>query len=460
MAFDYDYFVIGGGSGGVRSARIAAKNGARVGLAEDHEMGGTCVNRGCVPKKFMVFAGLYGQAFDEARGYGWSLEGTKPVFDWVKLRDAVNAKVAQISGVYQSGLDGAGVTVHRGQARLTGRHSLEVDGKAITAEKILIATGGVPAKPSIPGGDLAILSDDLFHLDELPKRLVVVGAGYIALEFASIFNALGSDVTVVYRGDLILRGFDHDLRALLDEELQRSGVKIRYHANIRSLKQGEGGIAVDLDTGDSLEADQVLYAIGRKPRVEGLGLEAAGVAMNASGAIKVDDNYRTSVPSIYAVGDVTDRVNLTPVAIREGHWLADELFGSAGNKIDYSFVTTAVFTTPELAAVGLTEEEAIKAGFDVEVYRSRFKPMRYTLTPEPRHTLMKLVVDRKSDRVLGVHMLGEGAGEIIQGLAVAVTMGATKAQFDHTVALHPTVAEEFVTMREPSVSTLQRQAAE
>lgn len=461
--FDFDYFVIGGGSGGVRSARIATQHGAKVGVAEDRDMGGTCVNRGCVPKKYMVFAGQHARAFQDAVDYGWAHEGGKPAFNWAKLRDAVNGTTEMISGKYQSGLDGVEATTFNAHARVIGPHEVVVGNQTVTAEHILIATGGVPSMPDMPGVEHAISSDEVFHLPELPKRLVVAGGGYIALEFASIFNALGSDVTVIYRGPELLKNFDHDLRQQLTEDFLASGIKIRFNTTIPKIEKEGDTLKIHLTDGDVLDADQMLFAIGRRPRIAGLGLDEVGIETNEVGAIKVDEHYRTNIPSIYAVGDVTDRVNLTPVAIREGHWLADQLFGPEGrNKIDYAMVTTAVFTTPELASVGLSEQEAVDAGFDVEVFRTRFRAMRYTLGGNQPWSMMKLVVDRDSDRVLGVHMLGENAAEIIQGLAVAVTLGATKAQFDATVALHPTVAEEFVTMREPAASTLKerRQAAE
>lgn len=460
MAYDFDYFVIGGGSGGVRSANVAAKNGARVGIAEGWDLGGTCVNRGCVPKKFMVFAGQYGKALAEAASYGWR-GAAHDGFDWPTLRDTINRTVQTISGKYESGLNGNKVTIYKGMAKLTGPHAVEVNGTTITAEKILIAVGGKPRKPTMPGGEHAILSDDVFHLEAFPKKLVVAGGGYIALEFASIFNALGSDVTVIYRGAEVLKEFDHDLRHMLAEEMAEAGIKFHLHCTIPQIEKNRDGVVVSLSNGQKITANQVLFAIGRVPLTDQLGLASVGIKTRDSGAIIVDENYQTSVPSIYAVGDVTDRWNLTPVAIREGHWLADHLFGRAKNKIDYPYVTTAVFTTPELGAVGLTEEQAVKQGFDVAIFRTRFRAMKYVITPSDSYSMMKLIVDRKTDRVLGAHMLGEGAGEIIQSLAVAITMGATKADIDRTVALHPTVAEEFVTMREPAASTLKpSQAAE
>lgn len=452
--FDVDYFVIGGGSGGVRSARIAARHGARVALAEDRDMGGTCVNRGCVPKKFMVFAGQYGQAIADAGGYGWAIKG-QPGFDWPTLRDRVMAEVSRLSGLYQKGLDGVEAKTYRGHASLLSPHEVVVGDDVISARQILIATGGEPSRLDIPGGEHALVSDDVFSLPALPKRLLVVGGGYIALEFSSIFNALGSDVTVAYRRDQILRGFDHDLRGLLGDELIRHGIDIRCHVTPVSIEKTGSGLVVTLSDGNRLTVDQVLMAVGRRPRTGGLNLAGVGVALDEQGAVIVDREYRSTVPSIFAVGDVTNRINLTPVAIREGHWLADHLFGpAAGKHLDYNHVATAVFTTPELASIGMTEEAALAAGHEVEIFRSRFRPMRHALTPEPAHALLKLVVCRSSRRVLGAHMLGEGAGEIIQGLAVAVTMGATKEQFDQTVALHPTIAEEFVTLREAVPSTL------
>ncbi len=460
MAYDFDYFVIGGGSGGVRSANVAGKNGARVALAEGWDMGGTCVNRGCVPKKFMVFAGHYGTAFAEAASYGWQTK-EQAAFDWPTLRDAISKTVQSISGKYESGLNGNNVAIYKGMAKLTGPHSVEVNGQTVTAEKILIAVGGKPRKPTMPGGEHAILSDDIFSLEKFPKKLVVAGGGYIALEFASIFNALGSDVTVIYRGAEVLKGFDHDLRRMLAEQMEAAGIKFHLHCTIPQIDKHGDDVVVSLSNGQQVTADQVLFAIGRVPLTEGLGLSDVGVRTDELGAIVVDENYQTSVPSIYAVGDVTDRWNLTPVAIREGHWLADHLFGQPKNKIDYPYVTTAVFTTPELGSVGMSEEEAVKNCYDVEIYRTRFRAMKYVITPSDSYSMMKIVVDRKTDRVLGAHMLGECAGEIIQGLAVAITMGATKADIDRTVALHPTVAEEFVTMREPAASTLNTsQAAE
>lgn len=452
MTYDFDYFVIGGGSGGIASARRAAEYGAKVGLAEVGRLGGTCVNRGCVPKKLMVYASHFPEQFEAAKGYGWSLGETH--FDWNQMLTAVNNETQRLNGIYERMLDKSGVKLYRCYARFIDEHTLSVGDEKITADKILIAVGGRPVLPTdIPGIEHAISSDDIFHLKEYPKCMVILGGGYIGCEFASLLARLGVEVTQIIRGDQILRGFDDDLRNEVQMGMERDGVRLMRHSQIVCIDNTAGGgveITVHDDEGDKhIFADAIsLAATGRKPNVEKLGIEHTGVEVRED-AIVVDEHNRTSVENIFAVGDVTDHINLTPVAIKEGRILADKYFGNNPDVMDYEHVPTAVFTTPELGTVGLSESEAKKVyGEDaIKVYRSRFRPMFYTLPDIETKTLMKLVVHKETDRVLGAHMTGDDAAEIIQGIAIAVKMGATKAQFDATVAIHPSSAEEFVTMR-------------
>ena len=448
MSFDVDLFVIGGGSGGVRAARIAsAEGGARVALAEESRMGGTCVIRGCVPKKLMVNASVLGAAVGDAKAYGWQVQAGG--FDWGHFRKALEAELDRLENAYRNTLTGAGVTIHDARAVVEDAHAVRLaDGTRITAKHILIATGGRPFVPDIPGADLAVTSNAMFHLPALPRRALVVGGGYIASEFACILNGLGVEVVQYYRGPQILRGFDAEAREHVAAAMQASGIAIHCNADVARLEKIPGGIRAHATDGTAGDFDLVLYATGRVPNSAGLGLEALGVRIGARGQVEVDGYSQTSVPSIYAVGDVTDRVNLTPVAIREGHAFADTVFLGRPTRADHELVASAVFTQPELGTVGLTEEEARAAG-PVEIYAATFRPMKSLFAGRQDRMLMKLVVAADSRRVLGCHIVGEGAGELIQLAAVAIRMGATKEDFDRTVAVHPTVAEELVTMRKP-----------
>ncbi|MBO9537542.1 glutathione-disulfide reductase [Herbaspirillum sp.] len=450
--YDYDLFTIGGGSGGVRAARFAGQAGARVGLAESRDLGGTCVNVGCIPKKLMSYSAHYHGDFADAAGYGWSLDG-RLGFDWATLIANKDREIAHLNDIYKRLLDGANVTLHRGFATVEDAHTVNVDGRRFTAKHILVATGGHPERPDIPGKEFGITSDDFFHLQALPKRAVVLGGGYIAVELASILNGLGSEVTLVYRGERLLRTMDADLGAFLAEEMAKKGVKLVFNANIDAIQAAQAGEhavkAVRLSNGESLEAECVLFATGRKPNTAKLGLEKVGVALEKNGAIKVNDDFESSVPSILAVGDVIDRVALTPVALAEAMAVVARLFGQGERVMSYRNIPTAVFSHPNIGTVGLSEEQARKQAGAVKIFKTDFKPLKNTLSRNTGRTFMKLVVDAASDRVLGVHMVGDEAGEIIQGFAVALQCGATKAQFDMTIGIHPTSAEEFVTMRTP-----------
>ncbi len=448
MAFDVDLFVIGGGSGGVRAARIAsAEGGAKVALAEESRMGGTCVIRGCVPKKLMVNASALGGAIADAAAYGWQVSAGG--FDWPHFRAALEAELNRLEAAYRSTLTNAGVTIHDSRAVVEDAHAVRLaSGERMTAKHILIATGGRPFVPDIPGADLAVTSNEMFHLPALPRRALVVGGGYIASEFACILNGLGVEVVQYYRGPQILRGFDDEARDHVAAAMQTAGVAIRCNTGVTRLEKVSGGIRAHATDGSARDFDLVLYATGRVPNSAGLGLEAQGVRIGPRGQVEVDGYSQTSVPSIFAVGDVTDRVNLTPVAIREGHAFADTVFLGRPTKADHELIASAVFTQPELGAVGLTEEEARAAG-PVEVYAATFRPMKTLFAGRQDRMLMKLVVAADSRRVLGCHIVGDGAGELIQLAAVAIRMGATKEDFDRTVAVHPTVAEELVTMRKP-----------
>jgi glutathione reductase (NADPH) len=445
---EFDLFIIGAGSGGVRAGRMAAQRGARVAVAEHSALGGTCVNVGCIPKKLYSFAAHYSESFEEAAGFGWAVG--ESTFDWETLKANRRVEIARLNTVYRQLLEGAGATIVRGRARVAGSDTVEVEGHRFRAERILVATGGWPVPPDVPGGERAISSNEIFDLATFPRRLVVVGGGYIACEFASIFNGLGARVTQLYRGEQILRGFDLDVRNFVAAEMAKKGVEIRVGAHVRSLDEGDrGATRVALADGSALDADAVLYATGRAPNTAGLGLEAAGVALDVNGAVVVDDRYCTSVPSIYAVGDVIDRVQLTPVALAEAMALVDDLFGGQARRLDYMHIPTAVFTHPNVGTIGLSEEAARGRFEKIRVYRSEFRPLRHTLSRSGERTLMKLVVDDANDKVVGLHMVGADAGETIQGFAVAMKAGATKATFDATLGIHPTAAEEFVTMREP-----------
>jgi glutathione reductase (NADPH) len=452
MAYDFDLYVIGAGSGGVRASRIAAGHGARVAVCEDYRVGGTCVIRGCVPKKLLVYGSRYGSDFDDIGAYGWRLPG-EPVHDWQALIANKDREIDRLNRIYIGLLEGAGVTLHMGRGRMLDAHTVEVDGRYHTAEKILIATGGRPWRPSIPGAEHAITSNEAFHLERLPRRVVIVGGGYIAVEFAGIFSGLGAEVTQVLRRDRVLRGFDEEVRGMLQEQMTAKGVTFRTETELGAiLPQPDGTFhaltkAVDETAGEEIVADLIMYATGRVPNTESIGLAKIGVTIDKANAVAVDEWSRTTVPNIWAVGDVTDRINLTPVALMEGHCFADTEFGGKPRKADHRDVAHAVFSQPEVAAVGLTEEEARLIHGEVRIFCTSFRPMKHTLTGHARKSFMKLVVDAASDRVIGVHMVGDDSAELIQGLAVAVKAGATKAMFDATVGIHPTAGEEFVTMR-------------
>ncbi|WP_312965931.1 glutathione-disulfide reductase [Stutzerimonas kunmingensis] len=450
MAYDFDLFVIGAGSGGVRAARFAAGFGAKVAVAESRYLGGTCVNVGCVPKKLLVYGAHYAEDIGQAQGYGWTIDGA--TFDWKTLIANKNREIQRLNGIYRSILVDSGVTLLQAHARLVDAHTVEVEGKQYTAEHILIATGGWPHVPAIPGREHAITSNEAFYLESLPRRVLVVGGGYIAVEFASIFHGCGADTKLLYRGELFLRGFDGSLRDHLKDEMIKKGVDLQFNADIVHIdRQADGSLLATLEDGRTLEADCIFYATGRRPMLDNLGLEKAGVALDARGFIAVDDEYRTSVSSILAIGDVIGRVQLTPVALAEGMAVARRLFKPEQyRKVDYTTIPTAVFSLPNMATVGLTEEEAREQGYKVTIFESRFRPMKLTMTDSLERSLMKLVVDAETDRVLGCHMAGPDAGEIMQGLGVALKAGATKQVFDDTLGIHPTAAEEFVTMRTPA----------
>lgn len=445
--YDYDLFVIGAGSGGVRASRVAAGYGARVAVAEEHRVGGTCVIRGCVPKKLLVYGSHFAEELQDARHYGWTVAGMS--FDWATLRDTVLRDVERIEGLYTQTLDNAKVDRFAERATITGPHSVKLGGgREITAGVILVAVGAWPVLPQFPGVEHCITSNEVFHLSELPRRILIQGAGYIALEFAGIFNALGSDVTVVNRSDQILRGYDETLRDRLLQITMARGITYRFNCPINEVvKLDNGCLRVSVGTHDPFEADAVLVATGRRPKTDGLGLETAGVAMGPNGQISVDDYSRTTCESIYAVGDVTDRVQLTPVAIREGQAFADTVFGGNSRTIAYDCIPSAVFSQPPLAGVGLTESEARQKHGNVKIYTSDFRPMKNVFAQRHERGLYKLVVDADTDRVLGVHLIGPEAPEILQAAAIAVRAGLTKADFDATVALHPSMAEELVLMR-------------
>jgi glutathione reductase (NADPH) len=443
----FDLFVIGAGSGGVRAARMAAQRGARVAVAESGAFGGTCVNLGCIPKKLYSYAAHFADAFEQSRGFGWSPGEAR--FDWAALKANRAREIARLNGVYEGVLRGAGVTILRGRARLVSGSAVEVGGTVFAAKRILVATGGHAVLPELPGGGLAVSSDAMFDLPVFPRRLVVVGGGYIACEFASIFRGLGAEVTQLVRAGQILRGFDDDVRGFLARQMAQHGVVLRTGTRPVAIERADGALRVALDDGSVLAADTVLMATGRRPNSAGLGLDALGLALDERGAIKVDDRFETSVSGIHAIGDVIDRVQLTPVALAEAMVLVDRLFGEGRRRIDYALVPTAVFTHPNVATVGLSETQARERFARVKVFRSEFKPLKHTLSGSAERVLMKLLVDADSDRVLGLHMVGDDAGEIVQGFATAMVAGATKAQFDATLGIHPTAAEEFVTMREP-----------
>ncbi|ETK40955.1 MAG: glutathione-disulfide reductase [Pseudomonadales bacterium RIFCSPLOWO2_12_60_38] len=449
MAYDFDLYVIGAGSGGVRAARFAAGFGAKVAVAESRYLGGTCVNVGCVPKKLLVYGAHFAEDFEQASGFGWSLGEAN--FDWATLIANKDREINRLNGIYRNLLVNSGVTLHEGHARLVDAHQVEINGERFTAKHILIATGGWPQIPEIPGREHAIGSNEAFFLKELPKRVLVVGGGYIAVEFAGIFHGLGAQTSLLYRGDLFLRGFDGSVRKHLQEELTKRGLDLQFNADIERIdKQADGSLKATLKDGRVLEADCVFYATGRRPMLDNLGLENTGVKLDERGFVAVDDLYQTVEPSILAIGDVIGRVQLTPVALAEGMAVARRLFKPEQYRpVDYANIATAVFSLPNIGTVGLTEEDARKNGHNVQIFESRFRPMKLTLTDCQEKTLMKLVVDADTDKVLGCHMVGPDAGEIVQGLAIALKAGATKQHFDETIGVHPTAAEEFVTMRTP-----------
>jgi len=444
--YDYDLFTIGAGSGGVRASRFAAGFGARVAIAEERYLGGTCVNVGCIPKKLFSYAAHFHEDFEDSAAYGWRTG--EPSFDWKTLLAHKDREIERLNGIYEKLLKASGVEILRGRARVVDPHTVEINGRRITTQYVLVATGGWPVKPDIPGADLAITSNEAFHFDTLPRRAVVVGGGYVAVEFASIFNGLGVETTLVYRRDRLLRSFDADLGHFLGEQMAAKGVKVRYGCNIAKISRN-GSLRSDLTDGSVLESDSVMLATGRAPNVAGLGLDRVGVELADNGAVVVDERYQSSVPSIHAIGDVTDRVLLTPVAIAEGMVVADRLFNEGRRSMSYDNVATAIFSHPNVGTVGLSEEQARERGLEVTIYRSTFTPLKHTLTGRAEKSLMKLVVDRRTDRVLGVHMVGPESGEVIQGFAVALNCNVTKAQLDATIGIHPTLAEEFVTMRQP-----------
>ena len=458
--FDTDLFVIGGGSGGVRAARIAAGHGARVMIAEEYRMGGTCVIRGCVPKKLLVYASHFHQEFEDAAGFGWTVP--QPTFDWPTLIANKDKEIARLEAAYTTNVEKSGARVLKTRAVLEDAHTVRLaTGEAVRAKYVLVATGGAPNHgTAIPGIEHVISSNEAFHLPSLPRRILIQGGGYIALEFACIFAGFGSDVTVVYRGENVLRGFDEDVRSHVRSEMEKAGITILTGCTVARVDKHAHDFTSHLSNGSSVASDQVMFAIGRHPNIGGLGLEKAGVALNPeNGGIAVDGFSKTSVENIYAIGDVTHRVNLTPVAIREGHAFADTVFGKREVRVDHADIPTAVFCQPEVGTVGLTEDQACELFSHVDIFKATFRPMKATLSGRDTRMLMKLVVDGSTDRVVGCHIVGDGAAEMVQVLGIAIKMKATKADFDATMALHPTAAEELVTMRTPSARHV-RAAAE
>jgi len=446
--YDYDLFVIGAGSGGVRAARMAAGHGARVAIAEDRYFGGTCVNVGCVPKKLYVYASQFSESFAGAAGFGWKLD--KPDFDWSTLVANKDKEIQRLQGVYDRLLRESGVTVINGRARLVDANTVTVGDQHYSAERILVATGGWPFVPDIIGKEHIVTSNEIFNLETLPKRIVIVGGGYIAVEFSGILNGLGVEVNIFERGPKVLRGFDEDVRDFLIQEMTNKGIQFHFNTKVDRIEKHENSFVVHTTEGNSVATDIIMYATGRVPNTTGIGLAELGVALDSVGAIKVNDDYQTNITSIYALGDVTNRVNLTPVATAEGMALVNKLYANKMGKVDYDNIPTAVFSQPNIGTVGLSESEA-RAQYpdDIDIYKSVFKPMKNTLSGINEKTMMKMIVVRSTDKVVGMHMVGQDAGEIIQGMAVAIRAGATKAIFDTTIGIHPTAAEEFVTMRKP-----------
>jgi len=449
MKFDFDVFVIGAGSGGVRAARMAAGEGARVAIADDHALGGTCVNVGCVPKKLYTYASHFSHDFENAKGFGWTLGSAD--FDWPTLVANKKKEISRLNGIYANLLNNSGAQIIRGYACLKDANTVTVNGIDYTAKRIVIATGGTPNIPDVDYSDLLISSDDIFDLVEFPKRLLVVGAGYIALEFACIFQGLGSQVQVSYRGDLIMRSFDEDVRRFVDQEMCKQGIEMNYQSQVNNVsRQDDQSLLVTFADGSTKVVDQVLMAIGRKPRLAGIGLDKLGIETTTSGTIAVNENFQTNIKNIYALGDVTGGIELTPVALAEAMVLVNHWYGDGTKRMDYDLIPTAVFTQPNVGTIGLTEHQAKEKHNNITIYRSDFKPMKHTLSGSYERSFMKLIVDASTDKVVGLHIVGEGAGEMLQGFAVAIKAGATKADFDATIGIHPTSAEELVTMRTPS----------
>jgi len=443
--YDYDLFVIGGGSGGVRCARFSAQYGAKVGIAEERYWGGTCVNVGCVPKKLFTYAAHFSEDVEMAKGYGWYMD--KPGFDWPTLRENKNTEINRLNGIYDGLLKGAGCDIFFERAEVVDPHTVKVGEKQFTVKNILIATGGWPFVPDFPGKEHVITSNEVFHNESFPRKILIVGGGYIAVEFAGIMHGLGSEVTQIYRGPLFLRGFDEEVRQHLAEEMEKKGINLRFNDDVASIERHGSGLHVTLTSGEVVKTQMVMYSTGRKPLSGGMGLEEAGVHLKWNGAIEVDENFQTSVPSIYAIGDVIGHIQLTPVALAEGMVLAKHLFTDESPEMNYDFIPTAVFSAPNIGTVGLTEELAKEKHGKLRVYTSRFTPMKHSLSSIDEKTFMKLIVDDASDQVVGVHMVGPDAGEIMQGIGIAMRAGATKADFDATIGIHPTAAEELVTMR-------------
>jgi glutathione reductase (NADPH) len=445
--YNYDLFTIGAGSGGVRASRFSANYGARVAVAEERYLGGTCVNVGCIPKKLFAYASHFSEDFENAAGFGWTVG--ESAFDWPTLVANKNKEIERLNGIYDRLLRAAGVEVFEARARIVDPHTVEVGGKTVTAEHILVATGGWPVVPDIPGKELAITSNEAFYLEKLPEKILIVGGGYIAVEFAGIFGGLGVDVTQLYRGPMFLRGFDDDVRHFLADEMRKKGIDLRFNHNLACIEKSGGKLCAIFENGIEVKVDTVMYCTGRAPNGRSFGAEEAGVTFARNGAIKVDDYFQTAVPSIYAIGDVIDRMQLTPVALAEGMAVANTLFRNKPTKMDYANVPTAVFSNPSIGCVGLTEEQAREKYGRVRIFTADFKALKHTMSGSDERTFMKLVVHRENDRVLGCHMVGPDAGEIVQGIAIALNCGATKAQFDATIGVHPTAAEELVTMRTP-----------
>jgi len=447
--FDFNLFVIGAGSGGVRAARIASSFGAKVAIAEERYLGGTCVNVGCVPKKLLVYASRFSEEFKSCVGFGWDFDNSR--FSWKQLIANKNNEIKRLNQIYERLLNDAGVELIHGKAEMEDANTLRVNNQTYSAERIFIATGGWPTKPDIPGNEYAITSNEAFNLESLPERIVIAGGGYVAIEFAGIFNGLGVETIIIYRGPLILRGFDEELRKFVSNEIEKKGIKLILNTTIESIKNANNICNVHLSDGDVIETDKVMFATGRKPNTSDLGLENIGIKLDNQGAIIINQDYQTSSPSVYAIGDVTNRYNLTPVALAEGMALAKTLYAHDLSPVSYNNIPTCVFCQPNLASVGLTEEDARKQINNISVYKSEFKHLKHTMTDIDEMTFMKLIVDSQTDKVIGAHMVGEDAGEIIQGISIAMNAGVTKSQFDTTIGIHPTAAEEFVTMRTPSV---------